>query len=99
MNFEENTVYTIKLNSGEELIAKVLRQDASTVYVNEPASIAPGPKGMQLMPSMFTADPSVEARINTNSIAICAKTDEEVKMKYIEMTTGIQVPEKKIILG
>ena len=99
MNFQENTVYTIKLNSGEELIAKVLRQDATTVYVNEPASIAPGPKGMQLMPSMFTADPSKSVRVNTNSIAMYCETDEEVRMKYIEMTTGIQVPEKKIILG
>jgi hypothetical protein len=28
-----------------------------------------------------------------------AQTDDSIKVKYIEATTGIQVPEKKLILG
>jgi hypothetical protein len=37
--------------------------------------------------------------INTNSIAMYAETDESVKAKYIEATTGITIPDKKIIMG
>jgi hypothetical protein len=61
--------------------------------------IAPGPQGMGLVPSLFTADPKEEIRLNTNSVSLVSKTDDSVKMKYIEATTGIKVPEKKLILG
>jgi hypothetical protein len=38
--------------------------------------------------------------LNTNSIAMYAETEDSIKMKYIEATTGIKIPEtKKIILG
>jgi len=37
--------------------------------------------------------------ININSVSLYALTEESVKFKYIEATTGIKIPEKKIILG
>ena len=89
------------MNSGEELIAKVTSVDNSNGYViiSEPVSIAPGQKGMQMIPSMFTAEPGGDVTLNTNSVAIFAITEDSIKMKYIEATTGIQIPDKKIILG
>jgi hypothetical protein len=30
---------------------------------------------------------------------VYSETDEDIKMKYIEATTGIQLPEKKILVG
>jgi hypothetical protein len=48
---------------------------------------------------MFTADPKAGARLNTSSVSLCAPTDDGVKMKYIEATTGIKLPDKKIVLG
>jgi hypothetical protein len=97
---ELNKVYTFKLNSGEELIAKVVVVHGDhTVVIENPVSVAPGPQGMGLVPSMFTADPDAEIKLNTASVSIYALTDENVRMKYIEATTGIKVPEKKLILG
>lgn len=96
---ETGKVYTFKLNSGEEMIAKVEQAGGDWIIVNEPVSIAPGPQGMGLVPSMFTADVQQEIRLNTNSIALCARTDDSVCMKYLEATTGIKVPDKKIIMG
>jgi hypothetical protein len=100
MNVEVGKVYTFKLSSGEELVAKV-QTECTGNYINviDPVSIAPGPKGMGLVPSIFTADPSQPITLNTNSVTMFAETDESVRMKYIEATTGIQVPDKKIILG
>lgn len=93
-------VMTFKLNSGEELIAKVVGVDGQFVKVTEPVSIAPSPQGMGLVPSMFTAEPTAESVININSVSLYAVTEESVKFKYIEATTGIKLPpEKKIILG
>lgn len=92
-------VYTFKLNSGEELIAKLREVSTDYVVIDEPVSIAPGPQGMGLVPSMFTADPKVQVRLNTKSISLFASTEDNVKLKYLEATTGISVPSKKLILG
>ena len=92
-------VYTFKLNSGEELVAKVKESGGDWVLIHDPVSVAPGPQGMGLMPSLFTANPESETRLNTNSIAIVAETDDSVKAKYIQATTGLAVPDKKLILG
>lgn len=94
-----DTVYTFKLNSGEELIAKLQSVADTFVVIEEPVSIAPGPQGMGLVPSMFTADPKETVRLNTSSVSLFAETEDNVKMKYLEATTGIKVPSKKIVLG
>ncbi len=99
MNIKTDEVYTLKLNSGEDIIAKVKSIAGNELIVAEPVSIAPGPQGMGLVPSMFTADPKGEYRLNTNSISIYAVTDASVKNKYVEATTGIKLPEKKLVLG
>jgi hypothetical protein len=96
---ETNQVYTFKMNSGEEMVAKVKHSGGDWITLEEPVSIAPGPQGMGLVPSLFTADPKEEIKLNTNSVSLISKTDDSVKMKYLEATTGIKVPEKKLILG
>ena len=94
-------VLTFKINSGEELIAKVVGAvpGGQFIELSDPVSIAPSQHGMGLVPSMFTADPKETIRLNTTSISLYALTEDSVKMKYIEATTGITVPDKKIILG
>lgn len=92
-------VYTFKLNSGEEMVAKVKQAGGDWIVIHDPVSVAPGPQGVGLMPTLFTANPESETRLNTNSIAVVAETDDGVKTKYIQATTGIAVPDKKLILG
>ncbi len=96
---ESNKVFTFKLNSGEELIAKVTQAGGDFIIIEEPVSIAPTQQGMQMIPSVFTANPKAEFKLNTSSIALYAETDDSVRMKYLEATTGIKVPDKKIVLG
>lgn len=93
------TIYTFKLNSGEELVAKITDFDQDSIHIEHPVSIAPGPQGMGLVPSLFTANMSKNIQLNTNSVSLVAETDEAVAAKYIEATTGIRVPDKKIIMG
>ena len=99
VSIKPNTVYSFKLNSGEELIAKVIQAGGDFIQIEEPVSIAPSPQGMGLVPSVFTADPKGEFRLNTNSVSIFSETEDAVRMKYLEATTGIKVPDKKLILG
>lgn len=99
LNVTTGTVYTFKLNSGEELIAKVVADSDHYVEIEHPVSVAPGPQGMGLVPSLFTADPDKNPRLNNHSVSIYSPTEDGVRMKYLEATTGIKVPEKKLILG
>jgi len=54
---------------------------------------------MALVPSVFSASMSENPRLNTNSVSLVAVTADEVKDKYREATTGVRVPEKKILVG
>lgn len=96
---ESGKVYTFKLNSGEELVAKIIDITRDNIIVTEPVSIAPTQQGMQMIPSLFTAEPKGNVTLNTNSIAFYADTEDGIKDKYLEATTGIKVPSKKIVLG
>ena len=99
ISIQPNTVYTFKLNSGEELIAKVIQAGSEFIQIEEPVSIAPSQQGKQMIPSIFTANPKGDFKLNTTSIAMYAETDDNIKDKYLEATTGIKVPSKKIVLG
>lgn len=100
MEIKIDETYTFKLNSGEELVAKVLEIKDTYLIVSEPVSIGPSPNGgLGLVPSMFTYNNRKNVRLNTNSLALVAETDDSVKTKYIEATTGLQVPDKKVLLG
>lgn len=96
---KENEVYTFKLNSGEELVAKVKKIADDHIIIEEPLSVAPSQHGMGLIPSMFTAATDTEVRLNTNSVSLSSPTEDSIKLKYLEATTGISVPSKKLILG
>lgn len=100
MEIKVDETYTFKLNSGEELVAKVLAVHTEYLTISDPVSIGPGPNGgLGLVPSLFTYNNRGNVRLNTSSLALVAETDENVKTKYIEATTGLQVPGKKVLIG
>lgn len=99
MTIKVGETYTFKLTSGEEVVGKVTEIEDNYVSLKDPVSVAPGPQGLGLMQSMFTADPKDPARLNINNVTIYALTDESVKAKYIEATSGLVVPDKSIIMG
>jgi hypothetical protein len=99
MTIKIGETYTFKLTSGEEVVGKVTELEDNIASLHDPVSVAPGPQGLGLIQSMFTADPKESARLNMNNVTIFALTDESVKAKYIQATSGIIVPDKKLILG
>ena len=99
MKFHLSEIYTFKMNSGEEIVARVRTINDEHFTISEPVSVAPSAQGMGLIPALFTATPGTEITVNTRSVAYFGLTDTTVKNKYIEATTGIRVPEKKLVLG
>jgi len=97
--FQLNEIYTIKLTSGEEIVAKVVDHSEGWLRINSPVAVSPSPQGMALMPAMFTADAANPPRLNISNVTFYALTDSNVRARYVEATTGIKVPEKKLVLG
>lgn len=98
-NIEVNEVYSFKLNSGEELVGKVVAINDSSIELIEPLSVAPNAQGMGLIPSMFTSEKDKNITLNTNTVTMYAETADSLRIKYIEATTGITTTSKKIVLG
>ena len=99
MNLKVDSIYTFKLNSGEEVVAKVVADNGDTITITDPVSIAPTQQGMGLVPSLFTNKMHGNVTLNTKNVSLFGETDDSVKTKYIEATTGLKVPDKKVIMG
>lgn len=93
-----NKVASLKLTSGEEIVAKITEVNDNTMVITDPVSVAPGPQGVGLMPTFFTVEES-EITVNLACVSMISATADGVKTKYIEMTTGLKIPDKKIIMG
>jgi hypothetical protein len=98
----EGEISTIKLTSGEEVVAKIMKIEDGMLVVKQPVSIGPNPNGgaPMLIPSMFTAEMDKDVILYASAISMVAPTRSDVKTAYIKATSGIDVPpEKKILVG
>jgi hypothetical protein len=87
--FAEGEVVTLKLTSGEEIVAKLV-EDGSTHYkLKNPQVIGMGPKGPGLMPYLFTVSPDKEIKLQKSTVTVAEPTDEQFAKQFIESTTGI----------
>lgn len=98
MKFSIGNYYTLKLTSGEELTTRVVAQHDQAIEINQPISMVLSPQGLQMVPSLFSADPECTVTINIHSIMMSAEPREDVRQKYQEATTGIVTPPSRQIL-
>jgi hypothetical protein len=96
---KEKQLYSIKMNSGEELIGKVAAVDDKEVTLERCYSVGFTQQGPQLVPSLLTADPVKEVNLKINNIALYADAADDMVDMYRELTTGIKAPTKQIITG
>ena len=100
MDIAKDQIYTFKINSGEEMVTKVLEVDDTHYTIEKPVSIAPGQQGMQMIPSAFTMELEKPVRLNISAVTMVFETNPEVQASYKTATSGIvQPPEKKILKG
>ena len=99
MSVEVGKTYTMRMGYGEEIVAKITAYDSSTFTLSKPVAVVPGQQGIQLMNSLFTADPEAEVTVNRSSVAMIAPVREDVGDSYLEATTGIKPVRSKILMG
>ena len=100
MKIEKDEILVFKLNSGEELIAKIVEVTDGMFILKQPISMAPTQQGLQMRPSMFSGNLDKEIVLYGAAVSMIADAKDDIKTKYIEVTTGVVVPpEKKILVG
>jgi hypothetical protein len=100
MKVELDQIYTMKIANGDEMVAKIVEQDDATYTVIKPLTVVPGPQGINMIHSLFTANPDKSVTINKLQVSCIAVSRDEVQDSYIEATTGIKpVRNSKILMG
>jgi len=100
MKVELDQVYTLKIANGDELVARITAEDDTTYTVIKPLTVIPGREGINMMNSLFTANPDKNVTINKQQVSIIAPSCDEVCDSYLEATTGIKpVRGSKILMG
>jgi hypothetical protein len=89
--YKVGDVVSIKLSSGEEMIAKLEEETATHISVNKPLILVAAETGIGLSPFMFTVSPDAKVRVNINSIICIVKSAKDADNTYIQQTTGLHL--------
>ena len=89
MTIEPEEIYTFKLTTGEEVVAKVLEIHEDSLVIRTPISTVLSQQGLQMMPTLFSSVLEQNVRLNKNAWVMVAVTRNDVRNSYIEATTGI----------
>jgi len=84
-------VITLKLTSGEEIVAKLVEETATYYKLSRPQVIGMGPQGPGLMPYLFTVHPEKEVKLLKTTVTMAEATDKTFADQFIQSTTGIKL--------
>jgi hypothetical protein len=82
-------VITIKLTSGEELVAKLVEETSTHYKLAKPLVLSMGPKGIGMVPYLFTVSPDKDISLNKSTVTVISNSDKEFADQYLQGTTGI----------
>jgi hypothetical protein len=82
-------VITLKLTSGEEIVAKLVEETDTYYKLARIQVIGMGPKGPGLMPYLFTVHPDKDVKLLKTTVTVAEATDKAFADQFIQSTTGI----------
>jgi hypothetical protein len=80
---------SLKLSSGEEIVARLKEEDATKFVLNKPMVLIAQAEGLGLAPYMFSVSPDAKFSILATSVSCIAKTQAEIAKQYISTTSSI----------
>ena len=87
--YKEGDTISLKLASGEEIVARLEKEDAKTFTVKKPMVLIAQQEGLGLAPFMFSVSPDAKFNLQASSVSCIAKTQEEIAKQYTSQTSGI----------
>jgi hypothetical protein len=82
-------VITLKLTSGEEIIAKLVEETPKGYKISKPLVLSMSQQGIGMMPYIFTANVDKDILINHGAVAVVTTTEQQFANQYTQGTTGI----------
>ena len=87
---KKGSIITVKLNSGEELVARFETEDDDSLNISKVRTVAHGQQGLGIIPWMMTSQ-TATISINKSTVVVYTPTDEEIAKSYQENTTDIKL--------
>ena len=84
-------VVTIKLTSGEEIIAKLVEETGEYYKLNRPMVLTMGQQGLGMAPYLFTVSNEKDVKLAKGTVTIIDATEKEFSNSYLSGTTGIKL--------
>ena len=98
MNIQKDTVATIKLVTGEEVIARVSNIQGTTITIERPLVIMMSPQGLAFGTFVPTMDYSKGIDIDTRNILVMGPALDKVATEYKNATSPIKTPPKSSLI-
>jgi hypothetical protein len=89
--YKVGDVVSIKLSSGEEMVATLESETKEHVILRKPLMLVAGQQGAGLAPFMFTVDQDARYTVKLNNIICIVKTAKDAASTYTQSTTGLTV--------
>jgi hypothetical protein len=86
----QGDIITIKLQTAEELICRVEKDEDNTLTVSRPLTLTYGAQGVGMTPWIMTGDQDNHIAINKAMIMATTPTMKQAADQYIQGTTGIK---------
>jgi hypothetical protein len=84
-------VVTLKLTSGEEIVARLDDETATHYKLSKPMVIGMGQQGPGLMPYLFTVSPDRVIPLSKTTVTVVIASDKQFADQYLQSTTGIKL--------
>ena len=89
--YKVGDVVSIKLSSGEEMIARFEDENEEVVTIAKPYILIAAQNGMALAPYMFTVAPETKIKLKINNVICIVKSAKDAADMYIKQSTGIAI--------
>ncbi len=90
-HYKMNDVISIKLSSGEEMIARAEKETKDELTVVKPYILIAAENGMALAPYMFTVETDAKIKLKINNVICIVKSAKDASDMYVKQSTGIQI--------
>ena len=96
--FKDGNLVTLKLASGEEVIAKFKSLNSDYISIEKALVLMQGPKGLAFGTFFSTAEQNEPINICRNKITSIANINDKIKQEYERIFSTVKVPEKPKII-
>ena len=97
-NFKEGNIITLKLVSGEEVIAKFKALTSDYISIDKALVLMQGPQGLAFGTFFSTAEQKEPINICKDKITSIANINDKIKTEYERIFSTIKAPDKPKII-